>query len=210
VGEEEDSVIEIGGRGPYSVNAMVVPDYLRGLVDAKAEEMHAVRRRLDANAFQDLVAFIDPIDGTKEFINGRGEQCTICLGFSDSNTGEAVAGVVYRPITGTWAAGASSESYRVSKLAPDGDGSSFLASSGALSAFTQTAQRELGRDLGLELRLCGGAGNKVLNFLVKKGACYIQDRGLSRWDTCACEAVLTAFGGRLLLLDTILEGCLQP
>jgi hypothetical protein len=39
----------------------------------------------------------------------------------------------------------------------------------------------------------GGAGNKVLMLLEGKGLCYIQDRGVSRWDTCAAQAVLEVY-----------------
>ncbi len=54
----------------------------------------------------------DPIDGTREFSTGLGEQCSICIGFAD-DVGKAVGGLVYRPITSppTWAAGAASEKY---------------------------------------------------------------------------------------------------
>ena len=44
--------------------------------------------------------------------------------------------------------------------------------------------------------MTGGAGNKVLMLLEGRGRCYIQDRGVSRWDTCASEALLEAFGGK--------------
>ena len=35
----------------------------------------------------------------------------------------------------------------------------------------------------------------VLLLLEGVGSCYIQDRGLSRWDSCAAQAVLEAHGG---------------
>ena len=34
-----------------------------------------------------------------------------------------------------------------------------------------------------------------------KGGVYIQDRGVSRWDTCAAQAVIEAYGGKLCRLD---------
>ena len=43
----------------------------------------------------------------------------------------------------------------------------------------------------------GGAGNKMLMLLEGKGHVYIQDRGVSRWDTSAAQAVIEAHGGVL-------------
>ena len=37
------------------------------------------------------------------------------------------------------------------------------------------------------------------------GDIYIQDRGLSRWDTCAAQAILEAQGGVLCKLDKFIE-----
>ena len=37
----------------------------------------------------------------------------------------------------------------------------------------------------------GGAGNKLMMLLEGKGAVYIQDRGVSRWDTCGPQAVIS-------------------
>jgi len=48
----------------------------------------------------------------------------------------------------------------------------------------------------------GGAGNKILMLLENKAEVYLQDRALSRWDTCAGEAILEAIGGRLCKLTT--------
>ena len=48
----------------------------------------------------------------------------------------------------------------------------------------------------------GGAGHKALLLLeVEEPACYIQDRGLHRWDSCAAEAVIEAHGGMFARLD---------
>jgi len=41
----------------------------------------------------------------------------------------------------------------------------------------------------------------VLLLLEGRGQSYIQDRGVSRWDTCAAQAVLEAHGGCLAKLS---------
>mmetsp|Transcript_15443 Transcript_15443/g.21502 ORF Transcript_15443/g.21502 Transcript_15443/m.21502 type:complete len:133 (+) Transcript_15443:967-1365(+) len=43
----------------------------------------------------------------------------------------------------------------------------------------------------------------MLLLLEGKGTAYIQDRGVSRWDTCAAQAVIEAMGGVLSKLTTI-------
>lgn len=45
---------------------------------------------------------------------------------------------------------------------------------------------------------CGGAGNKVLQVLEGNAHAYVfASRGCKKWDTCAPEAILHSFGGRL-------------
>ena len=55
------------------------------------------------SGYGDLTAWIDPIDGTKEFSRGRGDQCTICVGFANVELEHAFAGIVYRPISSAFA-----------------------------------------------------------------------------------------------------------
>ena len=57
-------------------------------------------------------------------------------------------------------------------------------------------------ELGYERVRSGGAGNKMLLLLEERGDAYIQDRGLSRWDTCGAQAILEAHGGMLEKLST--------
>ena len=162
-----------------------------------------------AAACRELTAFIDPIDGTKEFSAGKGEQCTICIGFADAS-GAPRAGIVYRPlddVSPTWAMGCASAGLARSELRtpspPSPAALRFLCSSGTLSSFTSA----LAEELGGELTPVGGAGNKALLLLEYEAAgtpaCYIQDRGLSRWDTCAAQAVLEAHGGAVSKLSPL-------
>jgi len=129
-----------------------------------------------------------------------GEQCSICIGFSNVN-GKPTAGLVYRPITSppTWAAGAASEGVVLGLLnraeVPNTRG--LLTSNGGISPFIV----ELMRELDFVRVPSGGAGNKMLMLLEGKGGAYIQDRGVSRWDTCGAQAVIEAYGGTLSKLS---------
>ena len=69
-------------------------------------------------------------------------------------------------------------------------------------------------ELDLERVKSGGAGNKMMMLLENSisggetddgNVLYIQDRGVSRWDTCAAEACLESFGGKLAKLTNFAE-----
>lgn len=78
----------------------------------------------------------------------------------------------------------------------------FLTSNGGISPFIE----QLIARLGFERVPSGGAGNKMLMLLEGKGALYLQDRGVSRWDTSGAQAVLEANGGALAQLAPFAAG----
>lgn len=179
IGEEDESHVNISTL-PYKVDDLTVPEEYTELINGVREAVAALNSEISADTYQDLTIFIDPIDGTREFSTGLGEQCSFCIGFNDAS-GKPVAGIVYRPITSppTYAAGARSENYVESRLdvaaVPCANG--LLTSNGAISPFIANLITQLGY-----VRVpSGGAGNKMLMLLEHKGAAYIQDRGVSRW-----------------------------
>ena len=216
---EENCIVNLTKK-PYTVDDFVVPIKFESAVEKAIEGVKTARDGLFSppsdedrkknSVYQSLTAFIDPIDGTREFSTGKGEQCTICVGFADSETGHPVAGVVYRPLSDphpTWAAGAKDENYASASLrssstddtqTPKG---SLLTTNGRISPFLESLMKEL----EYERVPSGGAGNKMLMLLEGKGTSYIQDRGVSRWDTCGAQAVLEAHGGILCKLDRFLQ-----
>ncbi|EKX53721.1 hypothetical protein GUITHDRAFT_64161 [Guillardia theta CCMP2712] len=173
VGEEDDAQVRLDRR-PMTVGSLCVPEQHERIIERSRRGMQELGRELEDGGYQDLTVFIDPIDGTREFSTKKGEQCSICIGFSDGG-GQAVAGLVYRPI-------------------PEGG---FLTTNGKISGFVEKLMGELKE----ERVSSGGAGNKMLMLLEGKGGMYIQDRGVSRWDTCAAQAVIEAYGGLLCRLD---------
>jgi 3'-phosphoadenosine 5'-phosphosulfate (PAPS) 3'-phosphatase len=193
VGEEDDSQVNILHR-PYTVDDLLVPEEYYDLIDQIRSKIEELSQRIHLSNYQELSVFIDPIDGTREFSTKLGEQCSICIGFSNS-IGLPVAGVVFRPLTVpyTYAAGAVSEQYHESVLdIPQNPNlTGLLTSNGAISPFIE----QLIHELGYTRVPSGGAGNKMLMLLEGKGGCYIQDRGVSRWDTCAAQAVIESYGG---------------
>ena len=200
---EEDVQVNIETK-PYNVADIPVPSKFEGLIDEARDVVDALKAEVPH--LPSLTCFVDPIDGTKEFATGLGEQCTILVGFADE-FGSPVAGIIYRPITDGWAAGCHREGYKESQgLAcpnpsnpPSPPG--FCTSNGGVSPFLV----DLMNALEMPQVRSGGAGNKGLLLLEGKGRCYIQDRGVSRWDTCATEAVVKAFGGKFAKLSTFID-----
>lgn len=205
VGEEECAV-NIKSK-PFMVDDLIVPDEFSETVQSVVDEIRRLSSQIEAcDEYKDITIFIDPIDGTREFSTGLGEQSSVCIGFSDKR-GMPIAGLVYRPIPtpATWAAGAISEGLALHNL--DVGSSSpasrpgLLTSNGGISKFISSLL-EVG---GLERVPSGGAGNKMLMLLEGKGAAYIQDRGVSRWDTAGAQAVIEAHGGILCKLTKLCQ-----
>jgi len=239
VGEEECTV-NLTVK-PYTVDDLTIPDEFCPAVEHARDEMQRLRNEIpNAPKYGDLTIFIDPIDGTREFSSGKGEQCSICIGFADGE-GKAQAGVVYRPITAppTWAAGAVLEEYKDGRLdvaAVKNDngtsssssnksstalttptikgtneemtnvGGGLLTSNGTISPFLSDVMSEL----NYSRVPSGGAGNKMLMLLEGKADAYIQDRGVSRWDTCGAQACIEAYGGVLTKLSEFTGNGIGP
>ena len=205
VGEESCEVNLI--TRPFTVDGLEVPEEFSDMVERTKDEIEALSACIPAGEAGDLYSgltiFVDPIDGTREFSTGKGEESSFCIGFADS-TGMPVAGVVYRPITNppTWAAGAKSEGYKagVLDIPVVGHTGGLLTSNGAISPFIGN----LLTTLDYTRVPSGGAGNKMLMLLEGKGSAYIQDRGVSRWDTCAAQACIEAYGGVLCKLTSFI------
>ena len=219
---EEDCIVNLTSK-PYTVDDFIIPIEFETIVEDTTSKIKKIQQewfsslsfseqKQHNNYYQSLTAFIDPIDGTREFSTQKGEQCTVCVGFADTRTGRPVAGVVYRPLSkpqSTWAVGAKDENYASSSLLlqqkVDNDNDTLsgplLTTNGRISPFLESIMDELQYK-----RVCsGGAGNKMLMLLEGQGTAYIQDRGVSRWDTCAAQAVLEANGGILYKLDQFMS-----
>ena len=210
VGEEDVPVTT--DKKPYMVGDLAVPAEVEQTLEQTLAKLAGIRNQLfkstEDYGTQKLTAFIDPIDGTREFASGKGEQCTICIGFAQA--GRPVAGVVYRPLSSppTWAAGAPSEQYGSQNLkfreTPVGaeEPRRLITTNGTISAFTKLALEQH----KIERVTSGGCGNKSLMVLEGHADYYFQDRGVSRWDTCAAEAILEANGYTLVKMAPALLG----
>jgi|EP01082_Thalassiosira_pseudonana_P013612 3'(2'), 5'-bisphosphate nucleotidase len=227
VGEEEEDSCEDPAQQSWNlVQGLEVPRHIQPLVDSTKVNIESLAREhlpSDDVAYEQLSVFVDPIDGTREFATGHGEQCSICIGFADES-GRAIAGLVYRPLTTptpTFVAGSKAEKYAICHLNESSDvvKGGILTTNGSISPFMETLIYD---EMQTKRIKSGGAGNKMLllleNSIKRRNAeqmdgndhqsssmLYIQDRGVSRWDTCGAEACLEAFGGTLVKLTSVLE-----
>ena len=85
VGEEDEAAIHIDGDGPFRAAEIEAPAALVPLIVRLRERMDVLSASLGTHEeLKGLTAFVDPIDGTKEFCSGLGEQCSICVGLADA------------------------------------------------------------------------------------------------------------------------------
>ena len=175
---------------------------------------------LDAVALAELVVFIDPVDGTREFVQGRLEACQTLIGISWR--GRAIAGVVGLPFHDPAKIGSVSASppstaagvilsgivgVGVFGLPPAAEGASRTA---LVCASSKTVKEEVvvkaHAIVGGETLVAGGCGNKILRLLLGEADVTLFNLGTSLWDSCATEALLVASGGALTtLLGTPVE-----
>ena len=164
-----------------------------------AEESVDTERRLE----KDRVWLIDPMDGTKNFIQRDGDFA-VQIGLAVK--GESVAGVVYQPArdllyraaqgTGSWMEAPDSEAMRMSVSAAANPGEMVLASS---RSHRSPRMERVVSAFGFknEVRR-GSVGVKIGLITERKADLYMHlSPSTKQWDTCAPEIILTEAGGCL-------------
>ena len=146
--------------------------------------------------------YVDPLDGTKEFVAKNG-QFSVIIGLSVD--GHAQAGVLLRPVgnvlyTGT----ADKEAWLITD---EGRKRLSVSTEERLSALRLVVSRshrhpltdEMRNRLGITSEIqCGSVGLKIGLLTTGEADIYLDPSGFtSAWDTCGAEAVLRGAGGRL-------------
>jgi 3'(2'), 5'-bisphosphate nucleotidase len=154
---------------------------------------------------------VDPLDGTREFVD-RVPEFAVMIGLA-TRTGaglRATAGVVATPHDGRVAAGRVGAGAfvldalgRRTPLAVSAEASFPTARMVVSRSHRPALIAPLCRRLGIhELVPCGSVGVKVLRLCERAADLYVHGGpGLKLWDTCAPEAILAAAGGRVTDLD---------
>jgi 3'(2'), 5'-bisphosphate nucleotidase len=150
------------------------------------------------------VFFVDPLDGTQEFIERNGEFA-VMIGLLVGLT--ALAGVVYAPVPGTtWIGAVGLGAWRLDPMAgrrrPVRVSATADLAQARIVASRSHRSRLLERALASlrarEVRPMGSAGLKGAQVAEGLADAYV-DTGAStkRWDACAIDALVTAAGGRV-------------
>lgn len=213
VGEEDDEDVEMdeGGTLPW-------------IAPSNSEAANrGLRRDLCTNLsndddmtvpVQDIIVFVDPLDGTREFVEGRLSNCQTLIGVAVN--GQAVAGAIGIPfpdgtmtkdttvVYGHAGAGHYGVVGSTTVILPsnphNNDGSlrrPFIASGDSTAPVMVTARALALEQVGGTSVLYGGAGNKILATAVGHVDGTIQHCFGGPWDVCAPAAVLRSMGGRI-------------
>jgi 3'(2'), 5'-bisphosphate nucleotidase len=164
-----------------------------------AEESTDTEHRLD----KDRVWLIDPMDGTKNFINRDGDfavQIGLAVG------GESVLGVVYQPTRatlyraarngGAWIEAAEKPAARMSVSNLSKPGEMVLASS--RSHRSSRMERVVSAFGFKDETRRGSVGVKIGLIAEQQADLYLHlSPSTKQWDTCGPEAILAEAGGRL-------------
>ncbi len=147
---------------------------------------------------------VDPLDGTKEFINRNGEFTVNIALIRDH---QAVLGIVHVPVTGTsyfgarglgaWRQHEGSNAERIKARQPAAEplvivGSRSHANPELASQLEKLGQHEL-TSMGSSLKFCRVAEG-LADFYPRMGP-------TCEWDTAAAQAVVEAAGGQVVKID---------
>jgi 3'(2'), 5'-bisphosphate nucleotidase len=195
-----------------SVNRYLVSELSRAFPN---DAIIAEESALDASAANAARCwYVDPLDGTKEFIARNGEF-SVMIGLAVD--GRACLGVVYRPdgdklYRGVVGQGAVLEhagketALHVSDVS-DTSALRLVVSRSHRPPTTEALMRSLG---ATSERPSGSVGLKVGLIAEQQADLYVHHSGrASRWDSCGPEAILRAAGGRFTDLfgdDIIYDG----
>ncbi|XP_062322898.1 3'(2'),5'-bisphosphate nucleotidase 1 isoform X2 [Osmerus eperlanus] len=153
---------------------------------------------------EELVVWVDPLDGTKEYTEGLLDHVTVLIGIAHG--GKAIAGVINQPFY-NYELGAGAELGRtlwgVLGLGAFGFQLQEVPDGKRIVTTTRSHSNKLVTDCVQamepdEVIKVGGAGNKIIQLVEGKASAYVfASLGCKKWDTCAPEAILHAVGGKL-------------
>ncbi|MFL0804021.1 MAG: 3'(2'),5'-bisphosphate nucleotidase CysQ [Agarilytica sp.] len=152
---------------------------------------------------------VDPLDGTKEFIN-RNDEFTVNIALIEKHS--PVMGVVYVPVTDVTYVGVSGhgahklqgenkQNISCRTANSNGNGIEVVASKRHLSEETQRFIDAVAHDLGTVSTKSVGSSLKFCLLAEGLADVYPRFAPTSEWDTAAAQAVLCAAGGKVLKRD---------
>ncbi len=207
-----DFAVEFKGpNDPVTRADKAANDYILGELAREFPHVPIVAEESDAALFQGFekeraAFFVDPIDGTKEFIAKTGDFC-VMLGLAEE--GRATLGVIFQPTTGiafvggegvaaAMTVGGVRTPLHVTSCATLRDARMIISKSHRNSRTDEI----LGR-LGTKERApWGSAGMKSMRIARGEWDLYAHVGSYGkRWDSCAPEAIVRAAGGVMTNAD---------
>ncbi|XP_012736118.2 3'(2'),5'-bisphosphate nucleotidase 1 isoform X2 [Fundulus heteroclitus] len=153
---------------------------------------------------EELVVWVDPLDGTKEYTEGLLDNVTVLIGIAYG--GRAIAGVINQPFY-NYQLGAEAALGRTMwgmvGLGAFGFQLQEVPADRRVVTTTRSHSNKTVTDCvnamePHEVIRVGGAGNKIIQLIEGKASAYVfASPGCKKWDTCAPEAILHAVGGKL-------------
>jgi len=154
---------------------------------------------------EDTCVWVDPLDGTKEFVLGNLQNVCVLIGIAVND--RPVAGVMLQPfvdppeglvIYGALGSGIFGQSCLVNSNSP-----AELVVALSKRQYDNPRIYEALQRLEPRPRLVfmNGAGYKMLHILRGEVSALLFSKGTSRWDTCAGEALVMEVGGVVTDLD---------
>eukprot|EP01084_Bolivina_argentea_P031452 58212_1 len=151
---------------------------------------------------KDLVVWVDPVDGTKEFTEGIKSAVTTLIGVAWK--GRPIAGIIGRPFTKEiiWGiVGFGAFGFKNKDAINTRDRASRVICT-SRSHFKASMKAYVCGCKPSGFVRAGGSGGKVLMVIEGDADAYVfPSLGTKKWDTCAPEAVLLALGGKLTKPD---------
>lgn len=163
---------------------------------------------------EDISIWVDPLDGTTEFVKGFLEHVTVLIGISVG--GKSIAGVIHQPFHGYEKLKEAGQGKPIDPVSLSGRTMWGLVGMGCygitpkplpndkLIITTTASHGNVNIEEAIaslrpdEVLKVGGAGHKVLLVIEGRAHSYVfASSGSKRWDTSAPEAILKAAGGKL-------------
>lgn len=219
--EDEDDIKKISSKGSGSsstkLESQATQEKLQAGKDLELQLPPVGTTDLDMFPadFEEVCVFVDPVDGTREFVEGRLMSCQTLIGIAWR--GRPVAGVMNLPFH-DGKIGASAETASQAKghclygivggslhgldiadksdfarSSSHGDTEVVAANSAKIkeALLQEVAASHIKADHDISV---GGCGNKVLRLLTGQADVALFNLASSLWDSCAPEALLTAQG----------------
>nr|XP_057927766.1 3'(2'),5'-bisphosphate nucleotidase 1 [Doryrhamphus excisus] len=153
---------------------------------------------------EELVVWVDPLDGTKEYTEGLLDNVTVLIGIAYA--GRAIAGVINQPFY-NYQLGPGAQLGRTMWGILGLGAFGFQLQEGPDDKRIVTTTRSHSNKIVTEcvnamepdevIRV-GGAGNKIIQLIEGKASAYVfASPGTKKWDTCAPEVILQCVGGKL-------------